>query len=126
MRNAGAWDSPAGRHRIPQVILGRNEWSGIKFGVFGHAKPKLAITRSNAIGLTGPSYVLAVWLGRITRRLGYLSEEQFGYALARIAYERENAKPKWPSFLSTNIKSFMKRSGAWLTANRAPRLLSGR
>jgi hypothetical protein len=39
--------------------------------------------------------------------------------LARFAYEREDAKPKWPSFLSINIKSFMKRSGAWLTAHRA-------
>jgi hypothetical protein len=43
-RNAGAWGSRAGRHRISQIILGRNEWSGIKFGVFGLAKPKLPIT----------------------------------------------------------------------------------
>jgi len=64
--------------------------------------------------------------GWSARRLGYLSEEQFGYALARFAYEREDAKPKWSSLLSTNIKSFMKRSGAWLSANQAPRLLSGR
>ena len=64
--------------------------------------------------------------GWSARRLGYLSEEQFGYAMARFAYEREDAKPKWPSFLSTNIKSFMRRSVAWLTTNRAPRLLSGR
>jgi hypothetical protein len=41
MRNAGAWGSRAGRHRIPQIILGRNEWSSIKFGVFGLSKPKL-------------------------------------------------------------------------------------
>jgi hypothetical protein len=47
--------------------------------------------------------------GWSARRLGYLSEEQFGYALARFAYEREDAKPKWPSFLSTNIRSFMSR-----------------
>ena len=285
MRNAGAWGSRAGRHRIPQIILGRNEWSGIKFGVFGLAKPKLPITEeqrdwidrsfvrlgslvgahrlfeaelmlptpehfpdrydrseaalqrmfhriaarmhvnpaevkvtlfaseddltnslvpfyssrgSGAAGLYhhDPSSkqrisidefqmkdpmtlvaVIAHELGHVillrrelvdreeadmeplndlltvflgfgiftanaafrfeqhqdgrsqgcsARRLGYLSEEQFGYALARFAYEREDAKPKWPSFLSTNIKSFMKRSGAWLTANRAPRLLSGR
>ncbi len=64
--------------------------------------------------------------GWSARRLGCLSEEQFGYALARFAYEREDAKPKWSSLLSTNIKSFMKRSGAWLSANQAPRLLSGR
>ena len=43
-RNTGALGGRAGRHRTPQIILGRNEWSGIKFGVFGLAKPKLAIT----------------------------------------------------------------------------------
>jgi len=57
-------------------------------------------------------------------RLGYLSEELFGYALARFAYERGEAKPRWSSFLSTNIAGYMKHSTAWLKARQAPRLLS--
>jgi len=37
-------------------------------------------------------------------------------------------KPAWVSFLSTNVKTFTKRSIAWLAANRGPQLLghSGR
>ena len=58
-------------------------------------------------------------------RLGYLSEELFGYVLARFAYERNDTKHKWDSFLSTNIRSFMKRAVAWLTSRSEPRILSG-
>src|SRR5262249_49906588 len=36
--------------------------------------------------------------GWSVRRLGYLSEEQFGYALARFAFERGEGKPAWISF----------------------------
>lgn len=61
--------------------------------------------------------------GWSARRQGYLSEEEFGYALARFAYERGEMKPAWVSFLSTNVKTFTKRSIAWLAANREPQLL---
>ncbi len=57
-------------------------------------------------------------------RLGYLSEELFGYALARFAVERGEAKPAWRSFLSTNVAGHYKRSAAWLAANNAPLILS--
>lgn len=60
--------------------------------------------------------------GWSARRLGYLSEELFGYALARFAFERGEPKPAWRSFLSTNIASYMKRSAAWLTTRNEPRL----
>jgi len=60
--------------------------------------------------------------GWSARRLGYLSEEQFGYALARFAFERGERKPLWISFLATNIRSYMKRSSAWLASNEERRL----
>jgi hypothetical protein len=58
-------------------------------------------------------------------RLGYLSEEQLGYALARFAFERGEGKPAWISFLGTNIASYMKRSAAWLASNHEQRLFVG-
>jgi hypothetical protein len=64
--------------------------------------------------------------GWSARRLGYLSEEELGYALARFAYEREESKPAWVSFLSINIASYLKRSAAWLTSNQEQRLFVGK
>lgn len=60
--------------------------------------------------------------GWSAKRRGYLSEEQFGYALARFAYERREAKPAWVSFLSTNISAYCKRSLRWLAKRQEPRL----
>ena len=57
-------------------------------------------------------------------RLGYLSEELFGYALARFALERGEVKPAWRRFLSTNVSAYLKRSAAWLADRREPRLLT--
>jgi hypothetical protein len=62
--------------------------------------------------------------GWSTRRLGYLSEEQLGYAVARFAYERGEEKPAWISFLSTNVASYTKRSIAWLVSRDEPRLFA--
>jgi hypothetical protein len=62
--------------------------------------------------------------GWSTQRLGYLSEELFGFALARFAYERQEARPAWPSFLRPNIASYQKRSLAWLQDKKAPRLFA--
>ena len=64
--------------------------------------------------------------GWSTRRLGYLSEELFGYALARFALERGEVKPGWASFLSANIAHYFKKSAAWLDSNRVPRLFGDR
>jgi hypothetical protein len=55
--------------------------------------------------------------GWSTRRLGYLSEQQFGYALARFAVERGESKPEWAKYLSTNVASYYKESIAWLREN---------
>ena len=57
-------------------------------------------------------------------RTGYLSEEQFGYALARFAFERGEVKPAWRKYLSTNVSAYLKRSAAWLADHGEPRLFS--
>jgi hypothetical protein len=62
--------------------------------------------------------------GWSTRRLGYLSEEQLGYGLARFAYERDESKPSWAKFLTANVASSFKRSASWLADNQEPRLLT--
>jgi hypothetical protein len=64
--------------------------------------------------------------GWSARRLGYLSEEELGYALARFAYERGEEKPAWISFLTANIASYLKRSASWLTSNQVQRLFVGK
>jgi hypothetical protein len=53
------------------------------------------------------------------RRLGYLSQETYGYALAKFAAERSEPKPDWVRHLSTNVRSYFKQSRAWLAKNRA-------
>jgi hypothetical protein len=48
------------------------------------------------------------------KRLGYLPEEIYGYALARFAQERGERQPKWTAHLSTNVRVYFKKSEAWL------------
>jgi hypothetical protein len=48
------------------------------------------------------------------QRLGYLPEEIYGYALARFAHERGERRPKWADYLSTNMRSYFKKSAEWL------------
>jgi hypothetical protein len=48
------------------------------------------------------------------KRLGYLPEEIYGYALARFAHDRGERRPKWTEHLSTNVRSYFKKSSAWL------------
>ncbi len=48
------------------------------------------------------------------RRLGYLPEQVHGYALARFAYERGEHRPDWANCLSTNLRSYFKKSLDWL------------
>ena len=50
-------------------------------------------------------------------RLGYLPEEIYGYALARFAHDRGERRPKWVEHLSTNVRSYFKKSSAWLENN---------
>jgi len=60
--------------------------------------------------------------GWSAQRQGYLSEETFGYALARFAYERRERKPEWAKFLSTNVRVYQKRAQRWLEEREQPRL----
>jgi hypothetical protein len=55
--------------------------------------------------------------GWSTSRLGYLTEEQFGYALARFAVERGERKPEWAKYLNTNVGTYWKRSMGWIEEN---------
>ena len=48
------------------------------------------------------------------QRLGYLPEEVYGYALARFAHQRGERSPKWTRHLSTNLRSYFRKSAAWL------------
>lgn len=48
------------------------------------------------------------------QRLGYLPEEIFGYALAKFAKERGEERPEWVRHLSTNVRSYYKRSRDYL------------
>jgi hypothetical protein len=48
------------------------------------------------------------------KRLGYLPEEIYGYALARFAHERGEHRPEWTRHLSTNVRSYFRKSAAWL------------
>ena len=60
--------------------------------------------------------------GWSVQRAGYLSEELFGYALARFAFERGEPKPRWASHLSSNIARHFKRSADWLIRQKASQL----
>lgn len=48
------------------------------------------------------------------QRLGYLPEQVYGYALAKFAIERRENRPEWIKHLTTNVKTYYKRSHAWL------------
>lgn len=62
--------------------------------------------------------------GWSTSRLGYLSEEQLGYALARFALERGEVKPAWGSHLPTNVSAYFHRSQRWLQQHNELRFLT--
>jgi hypothetical protein len=49
-----------------------------------------------------------------TSRLGYLTEPMYGYALARYAWLRREAKPDWAVFLDTNPRTILKRGLRYL------------
>jgi hypothetical protein len=53
------------------------------------------------------------------KRLGYLSQQTFGYALARFACRRGESKPGWIKYLSTNSRSYFKESMRFLEKTSA-------
>lgn len=54
------------------------------------------------------------WRGWSINRLGYTSEEAYGYALAVFARMRGEAKPPWAKHLSTNVAEYFRRSARYL------------
>ena len=56
-------------------------------------------------------------IGWSMQRLGYLPEEVFGYALAKLVLERGEDRVAWERHLSTNVKAYFKSSRAWLAKN---------
>ncbi len=50
-------------------------------------------------------------------RLGYLRQQEWGYALALYAYYREEKMPQWAKHLSPNIQSDFKKSHEYIYAN---------
>lgn len=51
-------------------------------------------------------------------RLGYLSEEMFGYALGLYAWLRHEQNAPWTNYLSVNVKSFFKNSSKYIEKNQ--------
>lgn len=55
-----------------------------------------------------------------TRRLGYLTQPIFGYALACYAWLRGEREPSWARHLHTNPRSYLKQGLAYLRQIHAP------
>jgi hypothetical protein len=49
-----------------------------------------------------------------SRRLGYMTEQMFGFALARYAVHRGELDPAWARYLDTNPRVYMKRGIRYL------------
>jgi hypothetical protein len=49
-----------------------------------------------------------------SRRLGYMTEQMFGYALARYAVYRGELNPAWAKYLDTNPRVYMKQGIRYL------------
>lgn len=49
--------------------------------------------------------------------IGYLKQREWGYALALYAYFKQEESPDWLKFLTTNIKSDVKKSLVFMYAN---------
>jgi hypothetical protein len=49
-----------------------------------------------------------------SRRLGYMTEQMFGYALARYAVYRGELDPAWARYLDTNPRVYMKQGVRYL------------
>ena len=54
------------------------------------------------------------------KKLGYLPEPVYAYALARFAECRCEDSPGWTSYLSTNLKAWFRQSSNWLMKESQP------
>jgi hypothetical protein len=53
-------------------------------------------------------------IGWSMSRIGYMSEPMYGYALAKFARFRDEPKPSWGKYLSTNVSEYFKKSVRWI------------
>lgn len=51
------------------------------------------------------------------KALGYMKQQEWGYALALYAHFRKEDKPDWLKYLNKNIKSDFKKSNEYISAN---------
>ena len=72
----------------------------------------LGIFNANAAFQTKNNYDFSGW-----SKLGYLSQMEWGYALALYAYIREESQPEWIKHLSKNIESDFKISQKFIRNN---------
>jgi|CXWL01.1.fsa_nt_gi hypothetical protein len=54
------------------------------------------------------------WQGWSTRRLGYLTEAQLGYALAAHAFLRSETSPPWFDFVASGVLHYVKQTTRYL------------
>ena len=73
----------------------------------------LGIFNANAAFQTTQGYDSWGW-----SKSGYLSQMEWGYALALFNYIREDENPEWINFLTTNVKSDLKQSLKFMKANK--------
>jgi hypothetical protein len=59
-------------------------------------------------------YAIEPFGGWQSRRLGYMTEQMFGYALARYAVYRAELDPEWAKHLNTNPRAYMKQGIRYL------------
>jgi hypothetical protein len=57
--------------------------------------------------------------GWSAKRLGYLPEPVFGYALAKFAHERRERNPEWAKHLSTNVGADFRKARKWLEVSQS-------
>ena len=50
--------------------------------------------------------------------VGYLKQQEWGYALALYAYYRQEPSPEWEKYLTKNIRSDFRKSEAFIYANQ--------
>lgn len=56
-------------------------------------------------------------IGWSAKRLGYLPEPVFGYALAKFAHLRGERKPNWGKHLTTNVEADFRKGMKWLESS---------
>lgn len=65
------------------------------------------------------------WAGWSAGRSGYLSEEEYGWALANYAWLRDELHPRWAEHLVDNVRTYLRESIRYLEKTRDTSLSRG-